>query len=346
MARKTMSMIAVATLMAQSALAITPPLGPPEYSAYGALQICAADFQVDVGADEAVHIVGNVTRLLRDDYMIAAVPVTLSPETLGKSITIPIILDGGQTAHLFTAPTPDPDREVLFAPDALGPDDIRYAVSVSGDDSRFIIIGSTAFKGDISDKNILARIFSTEAKSADCITPRIAWTLRFFSSDTSKTTKHAQEKQAYQAKLYPPKPDVGRDFYCMGGIGFALKPGEILHRPWKSLGEAAEARVSIGGVTIKIRGPMEPLRRVDENDIKEHPLGLLHQSRIIYYPSRGLGPPYAATGVREDGSWAIELGKYPRQTMFFDFPASDKTPVGFEFLERLQFVEKSDSSCM
>ena len=101
MARSILSVIAVATLTGQPSFAITPQMGPLEYSAYGPLQICAPDFQIEVEADEAVHIVGSVTRLLRDEYLIAAVPAILLPQTLEKSISRPIILDGGRTAYRF-----------------------------------------------------------------------------------------------------------------------------------------------------------------------------------------------------------------------------------------------------
>lgn len=344
MGRCLLPAIAVAVLLAQPALAITPPLGPAEYSAYGPLQICAPDFKIDIGTDEAVHIVGNITRLLRDDYLIAAVPAVLRPETLGKSASIPVILGNGRTAYRFTAQTPVANRELIFAPQALGADDIRYAVTVPGNDSHFIIIGSTAFTGEAADKRILDRLSSVRANSSDCISPDIARALRF-NADASEDTKRARQRHAPQASLYPPKPDTVRDFYCIGGIGFALKAGEIVYRPWKSLGEPSEATVRINGVSIKISRRQEPLHRADENDASEHPLGLLHQSRIIYYPSRGTGPPYAPENVREDGSWSIVLGQYPRQQMFVGFPASDKTPIGFQFIERMQFVEKDDPRC-
>ena len=331
-------------LLAQPTMAITPPLGPPEYSAYGSLQICAADFKIQIGAEEAVHIVGNITRLLSDDYLIAVASAVLPPGSLKKNAFVPVILDDGRTAYRFTAPTPDTDRALIFAPQALRATDIRYAVAVPGTESRFIIIGSTAFTGAVQDKSILSRIFSNNANSTDCISPDIARILQF-NLDASEETKRARQRYAPQASLYPLKPDTNRDFHCIGGVGFALKEGEIVDRPWKSLGEHGEATVRINGVSIKIRRREEPLHRADEKNGNEHPMGILHQARVIYYPSRGIGPPYASKDMREDGSWSIMLGKYPRQQISIDFPASDKTPVGFQFLERLQFVEKDDWLC-
>jgi hypothetical protein len=336
--------IAIAMLVAQPTLAITPPPGPPEYSAYGPLQICATDFKIDIGAQEAVHIVGNITRLLNDDYLIAAVPAVLPDKTFENSATIPVILDDRRTAYRYTAQTPVANRELIFAPQALGADDIRYAVTVSGNESHFIIIGSTAFTGEASDKRILDRLSLVRANSPDCISPDIARALQF-NSDASRYTKRARQRHAPQAGLYPPKPDTVRGFYCIGGIGFALKAGETLYRPWASLVEASEAMVRINGASIKISRREESLQRADENYVNEHPLGLLHQSRIIYYPCRGTGPPYAPENIHEDGSWSIRLGKGPRQQISVSFPASDKSPIGFQCLERLQFVEKDDPRC-
>ena len=75
-------------------------------------------------------------------------------------------------------------------------------------------------------------------------------------------------------------------------------------------------------------------------------MGLLHQSEILYYPSREIGPPYAEKNVRENGSWGIILGRRsvtPRVDI--SFPASEHSAVGFPFIERLQFVIKTDSRC-
>jgi len=74
-------------------------------------------------------------------------------------------------------------------------------------------------------------------------------------------------------------------------------------------------------------------------------MSLLHKSEITYYKSRGVGPPYAAPGVREDGSWLVALGAERFRKLEISFPASEKTPVGFRFLERLAFVDDNDPRC-
>ena len=108
LARYLLPATAIAILLAQPAFAITPPLGPPEYSAYGPLQICAPDFKIDIGAEEAVHIIGNITRLLHDYYLTAAVPAVLPAKTFENSASIPVILDYGRTAYRFTSQPPLP----------------------------------------------------------------------------------------------------------------------------------------------------------------------------------------------------------------------------------------------
>ena len=74
-------------------------------------------------------------------------------------------------------------------------------------------------------------------------------------------------------------------------------------------------------------------------------MSLVHETRIIYYKSRGVGPPYAEPGVREDGSWSVELGRESNSRLEIAFPASEKTPVGFRFLERLEFAGQDDPRC-
>ena len=251
MDRYVLPAIAIAMLQAQPAFAITPPLGPPEFSVYGPLQICAPDFKIDIGAEEAVYIVGNITRLLDDYYLTAAVPAVLPPGTFENSASIPASLDEGQNAYCFTAQPSVANRELIFAPQTLGADDIRYAITVTGNDSNFIIIGSTAFTGEASSKRILDRLSSVSANSPDCISPDMARALQF-NSDASEETKRARQMQAPQASLYPLKSDTGRDFYCIGGAGFTLNAGESLYRAWESLLEAGKAVVRINGAAIKI----------------------------------------------------------------------------------------------
>ena len=45
-----------------SAIAHTPLPGPPEYSGYGPLQVCTDLYTVNVGVDEAIHVVGDIVR--------------------------------------------------------------------------------------------------------------------------------------------------------------------------------------------------------------------------------------------------------------------------------------------
>lgn len=332
-----------AVLTPMPTYAILPPPRPPEYAAYGPLQVCAPEFSIDVKSTEALHIIGGIIRILHDEYIIAVKPV--DPMVGAGKKSEAIRLSNGMVAYRYMLPTPDADRNLILASQSLGPEDIRYAISASSDPQKTVIVGSALFDGTATDKTTLTQIFSKDENRQGCISPQIALSM-LSSEDPNDEIRNAYARRHFMADLYPHEPVPGPAFHCQRGIGYAIKEGERLYRPWKSLGRDGPSLVERGGVFVKISGPAVPKKRADANDANEHPIGLLHQSRLIYYPSRGVGPPYAPAGVREDGSWAIELGSYPSEKMEISFPASDKTPIGFGFLERLKFVEEDDSRCI
>jgi len=130
----------------------------------------------------------------------------------------------------------------------------------------------------------------------------------------------------------------------VGGVGFAFYAGERLLRPWKSL-QVGQSYLMRGNVVVTLAGPVEPMRPTGPGDAREHPAGQLHGSGVTFYPSRGVGPPYAPPGVREDGSWLIELGKDKNSRLEIRFPAGDKALAGFALIERLEFVAPGDPRC-
>jgi hypothetical protein len=321
---------------------MTPPLGPPEYSAYGPLQVCADLYTVDVASDEAVHIVGDIVRIISDRELMAIKAHAAPASSFARTQPTPILLKNGLKAERFTQPTPDATKALIYASNGLKPEDVRYAITLStGQADKAILAGATSFNGTLQDRRLLDRIKPAADKEHDCIQPEVAASY----NRTGSGWKAADARSSYLANIYPPSPDIGPFYYCYGRLGFPMRQSEKLRRPWRSLGTYGPVVVESDGTAIKIQGPTENLKRIDPNNRKEHPMGLLSESAIAYYPSRGIGPPYAAEGVRETGSWAVKLAPNSYRGVEISLPASEKTDAGFSFLERLEFVDDGDPRC-
>jgi hypothetical protein len=301
--------LAVLACQVPVAQAITPPPSPPEYSAYGPWQVCSQYYTVDVAADEAVHVVGNVVRILHDDHLLALVPVTLANDQLGRTMRV-----AGPEAEIVPyfrviGPTLARSKDIRYASNALADDDVRYAARISnGAEDMFIVIGSTRFKGNRSDIDILKRVLRPEAKAFQCLEAEAVQQYRI-TSDPNGPLSHAFVRKNFDAKIYPRVPLRGPRFHCQSGLGFNIEEGELLFRPWKSLGWDGPTLIARNGVYVKVSGTQEALRPLYPTESREHPLGLMHKSEIFYYASRGVGPPHAADNVRENGSWEIILGR-------------------------------------
>lgn len=343
-------------LFAAPVHATLPPPTPPEYGAYGPRVVCEGDLSIAVGANEAVHLVGPIFRIINDDYLIAATPMTLPTSAF-------MLFDGPVKHGVFatgSAPTnlamafrysgelPSTAAPyVAFARDGFGKDDVRYAVETrvwaSSSDGMVsvLIVASPAFDGSDADKAILQRFQLRAAAVPECIRPA---DLSAGRADHGAAGLERSFDNPYYAGLYPARPDEGPGYHCQGGIGFAFAAGEQVRRPWKSQ-RTGQSFLIGGGVTVTLSGPVEPMRRTDPDDRLEHPVGQLHRSAITYYPSRGVGPPYAAPGVREDGSWLVEPGQERNSRLQVRFPAGDKARLGFSLIERLEFVADDDPRC-
>lgn len=323
-----MSAVAVAAM----ADAKTIPL-VEEYGARGPMLVCVGNIGIKVGPGEATHVTGSVLRVINDHYFIAAVP---SPQpTLTPSGPKPFRLDKEVGAYRFDDVSPDAAKD---APLALGKDDIRYLVS--NETGTVLLVGSNLFDGSRRDRAILSRLHGVALDRPDCVRP-----LDFAPRRADPVAAgFASYAEARENALYPVIPDRGPDYYCTNGIGFAIEPGETLRRPWRPLGPGMSSLLA-GDVAIKITEPRDVMTRVDPDHASEHPMSLLHKSQIIFYPSRGVGPPYALPGVRETGSWRVELGWEQNSKFQISFPAGEAAQVGFAFLERLEFVDAADPRC-
>ncbi len=305
------------------------PRAVEEFGARGPMMLCEAGLALGVGGQESVLVRDGALRVIGDDTLLAIA----RSDSVGGAGAAPVFDVGGVMVRRFTGPVAGAP---VFA--ELAPDKVRYLAHRAGE-AGGVIVGSPAFDGSVRDRVLLARLGAAGAGGA-CV-----HALHFSPDDPAyQTAGFARYPDSVPLALYPPEPTLGPTYVCLGGIGFPLRAGERLLRPWRSLG-AGVSWLTLSGVTIRIEGGNPALRPADPQDRREHPLGQMHQSRITFYPSRGIGPPYAPAGMREDGSWVIEAGVEQGRGLTVTFPAGDKAPVGFGFLERLEMVAPQDARC-
>jgi hypothetical protein len=332
-----------ALLLSGGAAAVTPPLAPPSYAAYGPLKLCTPNFSFAIGADEAVHASGDIVRIIGQDGILAikyggldaAVPSAWSdPKPVPGG-------DGWKMARLTSA-TPDAGRTLYTAPQTLGDNDIRYALFDAGENKPGMIVGATAFDGSAKDAQRLARIALGPNESGDdCIVIAAALGDRDFARKEGAADDWAS--------LFPRQWEAGPLFHCVNGVGFPLGAGAEIRRPWKSLGSDGLAFLRIGGHGIKIEprggGRIRPSEGASPG---EHPLGWLRKTALSFHPSRGVGPPYSPAGVREPDRWSVDIDTegYWKTGLAVSFEGDAAAATGFAFLETLEIVNADDPRCV
>ncbi len=345
-----------ALLSAPMAQATLPPPPPPEYGAYGPLTVCEGDLSIAVSPMQAVHLVGPIFRIIGDDILIAATPMVMPVSAFGAVDGVAqhgIFTVGGAPGNLkmafrYSGELPASAAPyVAYAHDGFGKNDVRYAIETRSARAAtenmiaMLIVASPSFDGTDADKAILERFRLNASDASTCVRPA---DLNAGKADFGAAGFVRSFDDPFYPGLYPARPDAGPGYHCQGGIGFAVAAGEQLRRPWKSQRSGASYLIR-DGVTVTVSGPTEPMRRTDPGNADEHPAGLLHGNAVTFYPSRGVGPPYAAPGVREDGSWLVEPGKDRNRRLEIRFPAGAKASLGFSLIERLEFVADDDPRC-
>lgn len=336
-----LSLLSIATAAPERPASILT-IPTPEFGARGPIRVCEQGVAIDVASGEGVHALGPVLRVINDEYLVAIVAAPPGDRMPTRAAPGRIRLAKRLAALRYFGPQPSGTAE-----SSLEPDRVRYVISRddAGRGTRNIVVGSSAFDGTDKDAAILARLQPVSAGARRCVRP-LAFTIAGYGPGLAAAKRAGFEafELGQRLALYPPSPTVGPGFYCQGGIGFPIEPGETLLRPWRPL-PGGTAYLTHDTVTITINAPRAAMAKADPSDIKEHPLGPLHRTRLTYYESRGTGPPYAPPGVREDGSWSVELGEEQNSRGEVSFPASQKTQVGFQFLERLMVVSDQDPRC-
>jgi hypothetical protein len=319
--------------------AVLPPLAPPQYAADGPLDLCGGDYAIAVKPDESVHVIGDIIRVISNERIVVIKYDGFGTDRFDFGRPSRVALRGG-TAYVarFGFTTPDSGRTLAYARKGLENADRRYAILTADQDQLELIIGSDAFNGSDDDYALFSGILvKSKVKPDDCIELSRALVDRNYSA--------AREKQRYMADVYPAVPENGPAYHCISGIGFSVKPGEHVRRPWRPLRAESPVLIESDGHFIRIEGSDWRAQKADPQAANEHPLGMLQKSSITYYPSRGTGPPYAPEGVREAGSWNIKLGSNSYRGIQISFKASEGTSAGFRFLERLEFVKPDDERC-
>lgn len=345
-------LVLAALLLAQPAHATLPPPRPAEFGAYGPMTLCEGDISIAVRADQAVHVIGPIFRIIDDEHLLAATPVRL-PDSAFMSATGAVrhgvfALAGPTLAFRYSGDLPeDAARHARFAPEGWADGAVRYAIQTRTDaaapDSMIpmLIVASPSFDGTDADKAILQQFRSNDRGPPGCIRPVDRST---GPKDLLAAGFSTSFDDPFHAGAYPPQADAGPGYFCLGGIGFAVRAGEQVRRPWRSQGQG-NIYLLVDGVSVEILGPVASKWLAEPENKSDHPAGQLHRSALTFYPSRGVGPPYAPPGVREEGSWLVELGSDPSSRLQIRFPAGDKAHVGFGLIERLEFIASDDSRC-
>lgn len=316
------------------------------------MTLCEGDVSIAVRADQAVHIVGPIVRIIDDEHLVAATPVRLSHLTFlsanGAARHGVFALAGPTLAFRYSGDLPDDAaRHALLVPEGWADGAVRYAIQTRTDTAApysmipMLIVASPSFDGTDADKAILQRFAWNGRSPPDCVRPVDQSTE---PKDLIAAGFSTSFDDPFHAGIYPLRPDAGPGYFCRGGIGFAVLASEQVRRPWKSQRQG-NVYLLVDGVSVEMSGSVAPIRLVDPESRNGHPAGQLHRSALTFYPSRGVGPPYALPGIREEGSWLVELGRDPSSRLQIRFPAGDKAHVGFGLIERLEFVESDDPRC-
>ncbi len=124
-------------LFTAPARATLPPPTPPEYGAYGPRVVCEGDLSIAVRADEAVHLVGPIFRIIGDDHLIAATPMLMPPSALSLfngPVRHGIFATGGlpnnpAIAFRYSGDLPPAAAPyAIFARDDFGKDAVRFNI--------------------------------------------------------------------------------------------------------------------------------------------------------------------------------------------------------------------------
>jgi len=331
----------ITALIAAEALAAPPSEAPPrEFAYYGPLELCSRWFNLKVDSDEAVHVAGDIARIISDD-MILAVKFADDRNWFDSEDGYEKYKAGSDIRwRRQSQPVPDRSGTLRFAPQGLGNGDVRYVFS-GGPDGREIFVGSTRFDGTARDKRLLRRVRPADTHSRDCVS---LWHSMTDVSDTEPVRGIASNQKGY-ANVRNEGWQKGPFFYCIDGAGFEVRAGEQINRPWHALGIRTPVDLQIADNAVGI----EQYRDTQQARPKMGGTGSLQEimrgSRLTFTP---FNSPRSATLTREvplKGFWKLELGIIEEQAWLSVIFRADSAPLALKFLERLEFSDIGDPRC-
>ncbi len=317
-----------------------PPLQPREFAAYGPIEICSGRFNLIAGQGEALHVSGDIARVISDDRILAVKFANdrawFASEGPGESAQDV----AGFSVRRFSGPVPDAGGTVKFAPEGLGDTAIRYALS-TGNGTSDVIVGATSFRGDDRDRELLQRVRPGDTRSAGCVS---LWH-EMSHIDDPNPGRRQTENMADVAEVYAADSTPGPDFHCVAGAGFRVEMGESLRRPWRTLARSGPLYLESSGTRITIEERGGTLSRYDDQNRAEHPMALVQYSKAYFFPGIGVQPLEGDDLVRREATWRFDLGAGNNSVaLSISFPAANAS-AGMAFLERIEFVDPHDPRC-
>ncbi len=315
-------------------------LQPREFAAYGPIEICSGQFNLIAGPGEALHVSGDIARVISDDRILAVKFANDRAWFAGEGPRETGRKAAGFAVQRFSGTVPDAGDTVRSAPEGLVNPSVLYSLSTRTGAAE-IIVGATGFDGTDRDKQLLQRIKPGDTRSPGCVS---LWHAISGVEDLNPD-RGKQENLADIAEVYAPEPVSGPAFHCVGGIGFRVEAGENLLRPWRVLTSAGPLYLESAGTRIMIEERGGALTRYNEDNSEEHPMALVHDSSAYFFPGLGVQPLEGDTLVRREATWRFDLGVRSHSVaLSVSFPAA-KASAGMALLERLEFVKQDDVRC-
>jgi hypothetical protein len=335
-------LVLVLALIATDPAAARPSGAPPrEFAYYGPLELCSPWFNLEVEPDEAIHIAGDIARIISDDMILAVKFAddrnwfeTWDGNERHKDAA-------GFRWRRVSQPVPDTSGTLRFAPQGLGQGDVRDALS-GRSDGRELIVGSTRFDGTASDKRLLRRVRPANTHSRGCVS---LWHSMTDVSDTEPVRGIASNQKGY-ANVRNEGWQKGPFFYCFDGAGFEVRAREQINRPWRALGIRTPVDFQIAANAIGIEQGPDTQQAWPTKGGKGSLQEIMRGSRLTFTPFNSPRSAMLTKEVPLKGFWKLELGIIEKQAWLSVIFRANSAPLAVKFLERLEPVEADDPRCV
>lgn len=217
--------LALALIAAPPARAQPPPPADPP-ARYGPIVQCVGGYAVTVVPGEAILLWGDGFSLIGGRNTFALIPERQDPDPYrAQAERVELDLPGVGTITRLSRRSP---RGEVYQREYLIP---------SRDGAQALLARTASFNGTADDLAILARI--RPAVQAECGT--------FAAPDFRGADPDALR--------WAPALADGPLFHCEGRVGYALRAGEGVRRPWPSMGSHLPSRAVLGDAHLAVFGP-------------------------------------------------------------------------------------------